>query len=803
MIIKYDPQKVTDWLTPLEKIYARQSAQLDRYHQQLRERDKQEEEATIDLPEVFSKLANFSTSISSAVNKNKAKRQKKQQGEVENVFNTASSMQEIRNINKDYKLKKKGLLENWDKYEELIRASTKLTDEQKSYALKTSPRRQLVIKEVLAQSVVSNLENHWQEDFKNMTGKEQDAFELLDLEGQSDYKRVWVDKKLDGYKYSDGFLLENIQPERDRFLSTKNKLTEIKAKDLKFTQDQAEFEAEGDQYNLTGTSEQRGAHNLKYVVKHSTLNSDPNSEDTPTQQGVQKWMVAQSKILRKGEDSLGDLEKILDSRVKHKGHVTDDNPEGWTTFEKAFLSEDQVAQLTKDANIGVNTKWERDVATTEFSQKSFIQQLQAGEINNEQRLAEIDRLKQLPTANKELIKELEEFNPDAQNKERAAIVDQDFHDKFLSGELTEELIKEEPNYQVRAKWGEILKKRKKWEGENDWTKQEGVFDGEVHTYTRKRSLDIGEKQTKDELNATILIKKKANQLKAEKLLLVEQTGIPNPNILTEIQDEIEAWKLREGWGEEKGPGLFSYVTKNGNATLPNLSNNLKRLNTVGYHYNTKNPNMKSSYNSRLRNLPENTTRAIRHKTVDGIYSKDLLLGFRENGYFNEEMKYIASEEGLLPGEAYNLAIEALENGDKDDKEFLVRYNFEQGKKEPKPDEQISNMLTKRLEALDDVAYIGNESAVIKNIQHIMKWYGFDHLNMNQRKTIYSILQTVSPVTEGVDNPIKAKIQDMRAEGKTEFEIQEWIDDLPRQKLIQEGKLEYKRGDVTNLTSNIT
>ena len=42
MTIQYDPQDVTDWATPLEKIYDRQSRQLDTYHDQLRERDRQE-----------------------------------------------------------------------------------------------------------------------------------------------------------------------------------------------------------------------------------------------------------------------------------------------------------------------------------------------------------------------------------------------------------------------------------------------------------------------------------------------------------------------------------------------------------------------------------------------------------------------------------------------------------------------------------------------------------------------------------------------------------------------------------------
>jgi ribosomal protein L27 len=72
MTIQYDPQKVTDWLTPLEKVYARQSRQLDTYHAQLRERDRQEEAATLDLPEMFGKLASFSQTIGSVVEARKA-----------------------------------------------------------------------------------------------------------------------------------------------------------------------------------------------------------------------------------------------------------------------------------------------------------------------------------------------------------------------------------------------------------------------------------------------------------------------------------------------------------------------------------------------------------------------------------------------------------------------------------------------------------------------------------------------------------------------------------------------------------
>ena len=743
MTIKYDPQHVTDWLTPLEKVYARQSAQLDRYHGQLRERDRQEEEATIDLPEVFSKLANFSTSISSAVNKNKAKRQTKQRGEVENVFNTASSMQELRDINKDYKLKKKGLLENWDKYEELILASTKLTDEQKSYALKTSPRRQLVLKEVLAQSVVSNLENSWQEDFKNMTGKEQDAFELLNFEGKNDYRREWVDKKLEGYKYSDGFLLENIQPERDRFLSTKNKLTAIKAKDLKFTQDQAEFEAEGDQYNLTGTAEQRGAHNLKYVVKHSALNSDPNSEDTPTQQGVQKWMVAQSKILRKGEDSLGDLEKILNSKVKHKGHVTDDNPEGWTTFEKAFLSKDQVAQLTRDANIGVNTKWEREKATTEFSQKSFLQQVQTGQVSKEQWSAEIDRLEKLPNANKELIKELKELDPDAQSADVEAILTEEWDERIENGlyGITEEDIEAIPNYNVKQKAKEKWAQLQKAEIKHGTSK--GDMDSTVHS-ARTKIPWAG--KLNDPIGKEIALElDKAGEAYRASLIYAQYAEgkyTPDPEIGTKTLLFKQAlWESRGG-GTEGKDGRYSvdvmegkfknFITATRTRIRANDSHNLK--------YTVENGD------TWAKDLQTNMSA---FKTPEGdfdyqsfiesglAYSKQDLIGTLTNGDYSEKMEYIAD---YLNTDVETLFKSSLEEVKKDE-DFARRWDLD--KLEDPIDTQIRDDLDRAFARYDGDSM---KTYQLKDLKYVMR-KGWKNLSNKQKTRVYNLLAENSTLSE--------------------------------------------------------
>ena len=109
MTIQYDPQKVTDWLTPLEKVYARQSQQLDRYHAQLRERDRQEEAATLDLPEMFAKLAGFSKTIGQVVEARKTAQDTEFKKKLDNLdtdqiklLNDAFRTGDLKNLKEDH-----------------------------------------------------------------------------------------------------------------------------------------------------------------------------------------------------------------------------------------------------------------------------------------------------------------------------------------------------------------------------------------------------------------------------------------------------------------------------------------------------------------------------------------------------------------------------------------------------------------------------------------------------------------------------------------------------------------------------
>ena len=755
MTIQYDPQKVTDWLTPLEKVYARQSRQLDTYHQQLRERDRQEQAATFTAGDFNKILQGFST-LSKTAKAISTQREESKYGDFQKGYEELPiSDQTI--IEKQIKDESILSLEGVDLITKLREQG--VDEEALTFLELKAGHKNIMLKRLMGwQTVQQSIATTDAEIENDKTGKKQIEFEEYVKAGKAHiYYKNKTRANLRKLDLNDKFIDTHYGNAIEQFSNTKGLTQKLEYKKVKFAQELQE--------TVTSISNLTLNSNLNPLVASTELhNLVKKFRSIDPIKGKSNTVIFLHRLNKDGKIN-GTVIKAM-----KEGKITGFEP--GDTGEKLFSAADwrYIEQGEQEYLTQVKTDHDDKYAARGLQYEAGIIDKTITQEQLESFLLEADSNGQSGT---DWYKKLSRYNSNAYNEKIANDLDKDFQNQWDSGELTIETIESSNNLILENKWKPLVEQRKKWDKDNKWTDQEGVLEGEVNQYTRKRSLDIGEKQTKDELNATNLIIKKANELKAAKLLQVAQTGIPNPNILLEIQDEIDAWKQREGWGEENGPGLFSYVRKNGNATLPNLSNNLKRLNTVGYNYNLNNPNMKSSYNSRLRNFPENTTREIRHQTADGIYSKDLLLGYRQNAYFNKEMKYIASEEGLLPGEAYELAIQALEKGDDDDKKFLVRYNFKRGEEEPAPDVQISNMLTKRLEDIAaQPATNLNEAAVIKNIQHIMRWYGPDYLTPKQRQTIYTILQKVSPVTEGLD-PIQAKTQQLRAEGKSDKEIKEW------------------------------
>ena len=748
MTIQYDPQKVTDWVTPLEKVYARQSQQLDLYHSQLRERDKQEEAATFNLPEFVDKLASFSQTIASVVDARKKEQKSKEWENVNKVLNTAEASEEARTILEPYKLNKKGLVEEWKTFEEKVKKSTVLSQEQKAYLLENSARRQLRVKEVLGQRKASELPNLWTDAINNKSDW-QDRYRKYEIAGDTNgiaaLRNEFVTKTIGDYRYSDGFLFENVKKESDRFLNTKNTTDKIKAKNIKLTNKEVTFEEDNNQLLLTGTPEQLGELNYDYVTDKAVLASDPAAYETAIQQGTEKWVFTQEKFLLTAKDNHGDLEKLLNSKVEHGAFVTKDNPKGITTFRKAFLSDEQVQRLTKAANEGVKVKWETNKTSKELEQKTFIQKVQSGQVTKDEWLAEIEVLERSPHANKELITELKELNPDAQNAAVEANLTKEWDVHIENGFYgkTEEDIEAIPNYNVKKKAREKWDQLQKAEVKHGSSK--GDMDQTVHRsrtaipWANKESMDPTGKLIARELDIA------GEQYRAGLVYAQYSTGtyIPDPEIATKTNLFKKAlWESRGG-GQEGGDGRYSVDVMEGSfknfqtasrmRIRANDSHNLKYTVENGDAWAA---GIQTKINSYPK-LPDGNFDYEGFIESGQAYSKQDLIGTITNNSYSEKMQYIAD---YLNTDVETLFESSLKEANKD-KEFARRWSFD--KLEKPIDTQIREDLERAFKK-----YEGDPTKAyqLKDLKYLMK-KGWKNLSNNQKSRVYATLVANSSLSE--------------------------------------------------------
>jgi len=222
MTIQYDPQKVTDWLTPLEKVYARQSQQLDRYHQQLRERDRQEEAATINLPEIASKLASFSQTIGQVVKARKTELKGKQYDTWRNLDKTEDDIKAEREY---WRLKKLDLTKDDPQFQ---RNLARMSPDLREYLTNLSPTEEVWTKEFNIKNSLNFLtKEKWQSE---LTFQEQEDLKLKGLEIQNKEYENWIKSKLNPYSLSDGSFNSNALDEIQRLVTTNKTTSKVKTK---------------------------------------------------------------------------------------------------------------------------------------------------------------------------------------------------------------------------------------------------------------------------------------------------------------------------------------------------------------------------------------------------------------------------------------------------------------------------------------------------------------------------------------------------------------------------------------------
>ena len=277
MINNYNPiaLKPIDYATPLENVYAEQSAALDRYHAQLRERDRQEEEATLNLPEIFSKLASFSTSISSAVQAGKTAKQSKKIKEYTKrsyertkaginedniregvkILTTAKALK-LNKLEYDAKLKKEAANRGWSK-------------KDVDYLSSLHGAQILQEREFIGHERSKYLTNNYKKLLNSNTPEGKQAQEEWDAASNDPKKqkallRQFAEQDFSNLNFNEDFVVENYWPTIEKTLETKGILAEIK-------------------YSKTRNTEKSLVVNNEIDVAIGQLSNDPNALTFQTQ----------------------------------------------------------------------------------------------------------------------------------------------------------------------------------------------------------------------------------------------------------------------------------------------------------------------------------------------------------------------------------------------------------------------------------------------------------------------------------------------------------------------------------------
>ena len=349
MTIQYDPQKVTDWLTPLEKVYARQSQQLDRYHDQLRERDRQEEEATLDVPEMFGKLASFSQTISSVMEARKAKKKEK-------TYNTWNQIErtdeDIKAEKEHFRLQKLDL----DKDDIALKKNLeRMSPELRDYLTNLSPAEIIWTKEFNAKKALDFItEAKWKGD---LSATELDELEDLTVEETSNRYKNWIGTYLEPYKLSDGLFSSAVSSEIDRVLGTSKTTNSVKKKagfankaQLKFGERFTTALVTGDGHDAVQLVSNRiqtlAGQNQTYMGKAGGLIELDETEIQKAANTVANDIKAAASV---GEITEDQIEKLLN----YEGLA--DHPAG-KTLKKAFFNKATENALVQAAKDGATVK---------------------------------------------------------------------------------------------------------------------------------------------------------------------------------------------------------------------------------------------------------------------------------------------------------------------------------------------------------------------------------------------------------------------------------------------------------------
>ena len=460
---KYYPQTPTDWTTALEKIYAKQSDQLQRHHDQLRQRDQQlvAKAGNESLANTLGSLAQFSSTISKAVQINKAltdKADARKTADLQSKFEALplDVQERIDQIAAEDALNKE--------HTNLVQALKKDTTlqwspETKDAILKLSGGKGLRLQKILASERIqgsiylineklnadTEAGSKLQSDFDNhrSTGK---------LKG---FYKTQVRELLSELGLNDKYISTHFESEIERISNTKGVLSSLKYGNVVNTQEALEFDKLHEA--ATFSDDPNGGAKLLQIDIQETINL---AKGIDAAQAKDKVTL---KLYRLAKDRKLDSKDIYNMRTgKIEGHDAGDTGE-------ILLSEGQWLKIQS----GVNEANAEIVSEKETEIKGLALTVKAELYSGNKSIPELialknETLKTLKSTlgeDSEEYKALESIDPTLQDVDSYAATRQEWSPFFEGSKKgqriqNESIIKEIPNGRVRDELLDLIKKDK-------------------------------------------------------------------------------------------------------------------------------------------------------------------------------------------------------------------------------------------------------------------------------------------------------------------------------------------------------
>jgi ribosomal protein S13 len=743
--------QIPDWVSPLEKNYKKQSDQREKFRLQNVEVDKQRlaKSSTLDnLTDIVGSLS----SLSKTANKLNKEIQTRKQTDFSKKWYELDSTQRdvIQQVVDENDLSKKGsnlinLLKDSKAYKD-----GELTDQQIAWVERNSGHKSLLLKRQLGWQAVQGSISYTDDLVEN---DENAQFEYDKAEKNSDVENWFYQTTLGRLRrmgLNDVYIDTHFEPELRRLSNTKGLSKQLEYKVVKNIKDTDEITQQFSNYKFS-SNEDPVTNELVANAFQRVLNN--NIKKDPVK-GRENTIIYFHQLMKKGEINSAVIDaiqtgKITDKEANQAGFklgknlISDDDWKWIRQGEQEYLTEKKRQHDVKYADRA--TSIESGILDERVSPEELKNFLVEAKNNGQE--------------DKDWYKRLEKFNPSAQNSEVFQKSDKEYNTSKFNGTLhnREKEIKEHPNVNIQKKYGPLAERVNTFINNHPSTfgKLDKVLENFVYETRTGNSL---ENNTISEDDGFVVgeLRRFTYQRLYHYLEQELQGAEPIDNLDRVIKDERDAyWEANggglEGENDKTPPGMFSRVRKNGNLQWANIGVVLRESSNLSYDHNYKSPNKLNNYTTKVNSFG-NISKQERWEKPNGIYTRNQLLGLRDHLYFSEAMIYDAKMDGLLPGQAYNKAIEALEKSDsKDDKDFLKRNNLKKwefdGKKEA-PDERLNNILTAYTEAIENTPTSNlNTVKIIKDLQSRIRWYGFDSLSMKHRQLLYNILEQINPTDQ--------------------------------------------------------